>query len=362
MHKIQAINYSVTIGENALTKLASFIKQKYKDSKIFIMVDENSMNYCLPELIIKVETLKNAEIIEIGSGEENKNIEICIQIWKVLTELKADRKSLLINLGGGVITDMGGFIASTFKRGIDFINLPTTLLSQVDASVGGKTGVDLESLKNQIGMFCNPKAVYIFPGFLKTLSKREILSGYAEVIKHGLIADKSYWEEVKMMDFANNDSWEKIICQSITIKNQIVNEDPYENNIRKYLNFGHTIGHALESYFMEDAQKNLLHGEAIAVGIICEAYLSHIKMGLKKEELEDICNYILNIYKPIYIDEMSFHRLLEMMLHDKKNEKNYIHFALLTGIGAATHGKKCTADQIFEALKFYNLRVAMLKL
>ena len=361
MHKIQALNYTVTIGENALSSLAVFLKQKYSASKIFILVDENSMNYCLPELIIKAEALKNAEIIEISSGEDNKNLEICIQLWKVLTELKADRKSLLINLGGGVITDMGGFISSTYKRGIDFINIPTTLLSQVDASIGGKTGVDLESLKNQVGLFCNPKAVFIYPGFLKSLSKREILSGYAEVIKHGLIADKTYWELIKKMDFSNNDSWEKIIYHSVSIKNQIVNEDPFENNIRQHLNFGHTIGHALESYFMEDAQNSLLHGEAIAVGMICEAYLSHLKTGLKKEELDEICEYILKLFKPVNIELTSHHRLMELMLHDKKNEKNYIHFSLLASIGSSKHNKKCTSDQIAESLKYYSLRLAMNK-
>lgn len=362
MHKIQANNYLIHIGEKSFSALASLLKQKYSRSKIFILADENTIEFCLTELIIKVEALKNAEIIEIESGEENKTIEICTQVWKVLTELNADRKSLLINLGGGVIGDMGGFIASTFKRGFDFINIPTTLLSQVDASVGGKTGIDLDNLKNQIGLFCDPKAVFIYPGFLKTLSMRQIISGYAEVIKHALIADKSYWKVVKKMTFANNDSWENIISQSVQIKNNIVLQDPLEKDIRKNLNFGHTVGHAIETYFLEEAEHPLLHGEAIAIGMISEAYLSKIKTGLKEDELNDICDYILSVFKPVHINEITYHRIIELMHHDKKNEKNEIMFSLLPEIGKCVFNKKCSADQIVEALKYYHVRVAMRKI
>nr|MBA3900086.1 3-dehydroquinate synthase [Bacteroidota bacterium] len=196
MINIDSTNYKISIGKYAFTALNEFLSQNIY-SNIFLLVDEKTIKYCLPELVVKVPKLEKAEIIETESGEVNKTIEVCVQIWRVLTELKADRKSLLINLGGGVISDMGGFAAASYKRGIDYINIPTTLLAQVDASVGGKTGIDLDNFKNQVGFFSNPKAVFIYPPFLNTLSKRLILSGFAEIIKHALIADAVYWSELK---------------------------------------------------------------------------------------------------------------------------------------------------------------------
>ncbi len=356
MPEIQSNSYPIYISQDITKELNRFFKySKGKYSKIFIMVDGNSLQYCYPQLVEKVESFENAEIIEIDSGEENKNIEVCIQIWNALSEYGADRNSLFVNLGGGVIGDMGGFIASTFKRGIDFIQIPTTLLSQVDSSVGGKLGIDLNHIKNEIGVFNDPKAVFINSQFLNTLDKRQILSGFAEVIKHGLIADKEYWQLIKEANFSDLNSFDNLIERSVIIKNDIVKIDPKENNIRKTLNFGHTIGHAVETFSLEhDNKKHLLHGEAIAVGMICEAYISHKLCRLKEAELEDICSFILMHYKPIKLEERDKHRLIELMKHDKKNEKGNILFSLLSGIGKCEINKTASADLIIESLKFYS--------
>ena len=353
-------SYSIFIGSNALKDINNFLTQpRYKHSKIFILVDEHNMKHCLPKLIVEVKALKDAEIIEIESGEESKNIEICSQIWRTLSELEADRKSLLVNLGGGVISDIGGFTASTYKRGIDYINIPTTLLAQVDASYGGKTGLNLEHHKNEIGVFSNPKAVFIYPSFLKTLSKKQILSGFAEIIKHALIADKNYWDLIRSETIADIKNWEPIICRSIEIKNKIVLDDPKEKGYRKALNFGHTIGHAIESYFMENADLSnkqghaIAHGEAIGVGMICEAYLSVQNTSLKLNELDQITKYLFSIYGSLTIDAQADNRLIELMKYDKKNENKTIKFTLLSKIGKAEINKSCEIELIREALNYY---------
>ncbi len=363
MPEIQSNSYSIYISFDISKDINRFFKQaKDKYSKIFILVDENSLKYCYPQLVEQVEAFEHAEIIEIDSGEENKNIEVCIQIWAALSEYGADRNSLFVNIGGGVIGDLGGFIASTFKRGIDFINIPTTLLAQVDASVGGKAGIDLNNLKNEIGVFNDPKAVFINSHFLNTLDKRQILCGFAEIIKHGLIADKEYWNDIKNADFSDLSSFDELIEKSVLIKNNIVKIDPKEAGIRKTLNFGHTIGHAIETFSMEhDNKKHLLHGEAIAIGMVCEAYLSHKICKLKKAELEDISLFILSHYKAIKLEEIDKHRLIELMKHDKKNSKGSINFSLLSEIGKCEINKSVSADMIIESLKYYSDTVKTLK-
>ncbi len=352
--EIEASNYSVYIGNEALARLQRLLSSgEFKEARKFLLVDENTLKNCLPQLVAEVDGLKDAEVIEIESGEENKNIEICTQIWMVLSEMEADRTSLLINLGGGVIGDMGGFIASTYKRGIRFINIPTTLLSQVDASVGGKVGIDLNLLKNQVGVFNNPQAVFIYPPFLKTLNKDQLLSGFAEVVKHALIQDAAYWEDIQQLDISKIESFANLIQRSVEIKNNIVNQDPYESSLRKALNFGHTIGHAVESYSLEGENKALLHGEAVAVGMICEAYLSYRKKWLKEEELQAITNFLLGIFPAFVLNEMTFHRLIELMRNDKKNQGNTINFTLLKGIGHAVVDQTCNATEIIDALNYY---------
>jgi 3-dehydroquinate synthase len=355
--EIQADNYSVFIGANALSDLSIILQQDvYKGRKTFIIVDENTFEKCLPTLLSEVPELEAAQIIQITSGEENKNITVCSHIWEALGNNGADRKSLIINLGGGVITDLGGFVASTYKRGVSFINIPTTLLSQVDASVGGKVGIDFNMLKNQIGVFSNPDAVIVCPKFLNTLSKRQVMSGFAEVIKHGLIADANYWEKIKTVNIADFSKIDSLIFQSVMIKNQVVLEDPFEGGLRKILNFGHTIGHAIETHSFEEGNKVLLHGEAIGIGMIAEAYLATKTCGLTENELEDISDFILSVYPKYDLANMQIHRLLELMSHDKKNEKGVINFSLLSAIGVSEINQKCSTELVIEALNYYILK------
>lgn len=348
---------TIHIGEHALDKLAAFLKKK-KYPKLFVLADENTVQHCLPRLIHLVPALAESEIIELESGEEHKTIETCTQVWRVLGELGADRHALLLNLGGGVITDMGGFIASTYKRGIDFVNLPTTLLAQIDASAGGKTGIDLDGLKNEIGLFADPAEVFIYPPFLQTLPGRQIMSGFAEALKHGLIADAAYWDALKQIHPGDYASWERIIQRSVEIKTNITEADPTEQGLRKTLNFGHTIGHAVETLFLENQQASLLHGEAVVVGMICETFLSKEHAGLDAETAASVCDFLLNRYGTVMLEADADHRLIELMRRDKKNAGNAIHFTLLKNIGEPVINIVCAADDVSAALAWYREKAA----
>jgi 3-dehydroquinate synthase len=353
MQSIQANNYPIHFNEKGYEALNLHLKEN-KYSNLFIIVDNNTNEFCLPKFIPFLETDLTIEIIEFEAGEQNKNIETCVQIWNVLTELGADRKSLIINLGGGVVTDLGGFVASTFKRGVDFIHIPTTLLSMVDASVGGKNGVDLGNLKNQIGVINVPKMVLIDTQYLNTSPQNEMRSGLAEMLKHGLIYDKQYWEQfldLKAIDFVDFD---ELIYRSVEIKNEIVKQDPTEKNIRKALNFGHTLGHAIESYFLENKNKTtLLHGEAIAVGMILESYISLNKNLINQEEYFQIKSTIKTIYDDIVFEENDIEPILELLIHDKKNEYGNIQFALIEGIGNIKINQSVENELILKAFLDY---------
>lgn len=350
LQAIQSSGYEVVFGD-ASELLINFL-QKKNYSKIFFLVDTNTSEHCYPGIALHIAGDIPHDIIEIDNGEENKNIDICIGIWKMLLDFGADRKSLVINLGGGVVTDMGSFAAATYKRGIDFLQIPTTLLSQVDASVGGKTGIDVDAVKNMVGTFTNPQTVIIDPNFLLTLPKREIISGFAEIIKHGLIVDKAYFNSIKAIIFDDIDP--NIIHRSVEIKNEIVTEDPHEKNIRKKLNYGHTIGHAVESHSLQNDKNPLLHGEAIAIGMIAESYLSYKFAGLAEDELNEICTFILSVYPAYKVDENSFDELIAYMKNDKKNEDDKINFTLLNSIGNSSINYYCSEDEILESIKFYN--------
>lgn len=353
MQSIQAGDYSIYFNEEAYVFLNAFLIEHHY-SKLFILVDSNTNENCLPHFLSLLATENEIEIIEIESGEAFKTIETCVQLWESLTELGGDRKSLLINVGGGVITDIGGFVASTFKRGIDFINIPTTLLGMVDASIGGKNGVDLGNLKNQIGVINSPKAVLIDTVYLETLPQNEMRSGLAEMLKHGLIFDKDYWQKFSNLDHLTSDDLDELIYRSIEIKNAIVSQDPTENGIRKALNFGHTLGHAIESYFLENPLKtSLLHGEAIAVGMILESYLSLQKEFITKEEYTEIKTLIQSIFSPIIFDENDMEPILNLLIHDKKNEFGKVQFALLNGIGQIKINQHAENQWIMEAFDDY---------
>ena len=353
MHPIQANGYPIYFGERGYEILSDLITEK-NYSTIFILVDSNTNEFCLPKFLSFLATEKAIEIIEIEAGESEKNITTCVEIWSALTELGGDRKSVIINVGGGVITDVGGFVASTFKRGIDFIHVPTTLLSMVDASVGGKNGVDLDSLKNQIGVINVPKLVIIDSQYLETLSQMEMRSGLAEMLKHGLIFDQEYWKQfldLKAIDFADFDT---LIYRSVEIKNEIVMQDPTENGIRKALNFGHTLGHAIESYFLEsDSKKTLLHGEAIAIGMILESHLSLQKNLISPDEYFQIKTTIKSIFDTIVFNENDRQPILDLLIHDKKNEYGTIQFALIDGIGKSIINQIADNDMIDKAFEDY---------
>lgn len=351
MH-ILSNNYYVNFHERAYAELNRFIADR-NPSKIFILVDENTRKYCLPLL---QNTMDNCdyEVIQIAAGEAFKNIGTCEIVWKELTENGADRKSLLINLGGGVITDLGGFVASTFKRGISFVNIPTTLLSMVDASVGGKTGVDLGVLKNQVGLFSDPEMVLIDTAFLNTLDKRELYSGLAEIIKYGLSYDIKLWNEIISFKNLSISNIESLIFRSIEIKNEVVTEDPKENGLRKILNFGHTIGHAIESYFLENEPDNkLLHGEAIAIGMITAGYLSNKILGFPLKQLEEIKRHLHRIYGKKRIEKSKYQGIVELLIHDKKNVGGQVNFVLLSDFEKFEFDCKADTQLIIESLDFY---------
>ena len=345
--------YSIFFNEDCYHYLNKLLSEK-RHSKLFILVDENTHLHCLPAFLSNIEVEIDPEIIEIEAGEAFKNIDTCNGVWDTLSQLGADRKSIVINLGGGVVTDLGGFVASTFMRGIDFINVPTTLLAMVDASVGGKTGVDLGSLKNQIGVINVPLAVLIDTSFLRTLPTPQMRSGLAEMLKHGLIYDADYWNKLKNLTALEAAHLDRLIYESVIIKNTIVTQDPTENGLRKTLNFGHTLGHAIESYFLlQKDKKDLLHGEAIAVGMVLEAFLSAELEGLPKNELDEIAQTIQGIYENVYFDEADIEPIMELMKYDKKNSSGRVNFSLLTKIGRSVIDKNADNVLIKKAFDFY---------
>ena len=335
----------------------SLLKEKLnsdKYSSIFILVDDNTDKFCL-DIFKEKSGVKRFNKIIIKSGEENKNIESCLLIWDKLNEFNADRKSLLINLGGGVLTDMGGFCASTYLRGISFINIPTTLLGMVDAAHGGKTGIDFKLLKNQIGVFKDPLKVVLDSDYLKTLSKDEFINGYAEVFKHSLLTDNRDLDFNSLIkkDFYKDVDF--IISKYSEIKNEVVKSDKFESNNRKILNLGHTIGHAIESYsFMSNSINELKHGEAIIVGLITELYISHKQLSFPLSDLENIKTELLKHYKVISFSDNDVNQIYDLMIFDKKNEGSRINFVLLEAIGRPVVDKEINRELFIDSFKYYN--------
>ncbi len=354
IRRIKTDGHQLLFGRHCLAEFAELLSEEtYRGVKIFILVDENSLQHCLPVLISKIPNLENAEVIEVEAGEGSKSIEVVSRLWEVLSELGADRSSVLVNLGGGVITDLGGFIAGTFKRGIRFFNIPTSLLAQVDASIGGKTGVNHSGLKNEVGLFNNPSMVYVDPSFLTTLPKKEVLNGFAEMIKHALIFSPGYWEELKEVSLLNLSSLDESIFRSIQIKNEIAGSDPYETGRRKILNFGHTMAHALESFSKESDVRLIDHGEAVAIGMVCEAYISNKVAGLKEKEMNEVSSFIHSLYPKINLDHYNYSRLIELMRHDKKSHDGELNFSLIPEIGDAVFDQSTRAELVVESLNYY---------
>jgi len=346
---LKADSYDIIVDRN-LSLLSEYLSTQ-KMSKLFICVDDNTVKHCLP--ILKPHLPTDLNLIIIPAGEAHKTINTAQFIWKQLVEKKADRKSLVLNLGGGVLGDMSGFCASTFMRGISFIQIPTTLLSQVDASVGGKLGIDFMQYKNMVGAFKDPQLVFINPDFIKTQDSRELTSGFAEVIKHALIKDKALWEHLKAntQDLSAADiDWVDLIAKAVKIKLDVVQDDPFEQGLRKILNYGHSVGHAIESESFLSTLP-MTHGEAIAVGMICEAYISHQKEFLSKSELDEISNFILHHFPK---EELSSkENIILRMLGDKKNVGGKKLIACPTEIGQCSFDIEASDQEISESLDYY---------
>jgi len=321
--------------------------------RIFILTDEVTRRVCLPK-IEGFYGLRDASIITIGAGDEHKNLDSLASVWHSLDEGGATRHSLLINLGGGMVTDLGGFAAATFKRGINFINIPTTLLAMVDASVGGKTGINFGGLKNEVGAFCDSRTVIINTTFLDTLDAGDIRSGYAEMLKHGLISSEQMWGELVCFDLArpNLPRLQQMVVDSVAVKEHVVTIDPLEKGLRKALNLGHTIGHAFESLSLK-RQKPIQHGYAVAYGLICEMFLSCVKTGFPQDRMRQTVSFIREHYGQMNITCDDYAALLELMHHDKKNTGGDINFTLLAGIGDVRINQIVSEEDIREALDFY---------
>ena len=341
----------VVISENLTEALATAIAECEHD-RTFILVDETTERCCLP-IVSGLDCVRGAQIIVIGATDSHKTLESLSHVWEALGEGGATRHSLLINIGGGMVTDLGGFAASTFKRGINYINIPTTLLSMVDASVGGKTGINFRGLKNEIGVFSNASTVILDTTFLKTLDAENICSGYAQMLKHGLISNEKMWAELINFDLARPDlqQLQTMVADSVAVKQRIVTEDPLEQGIRKALNLGHTVGHAFESFALKHSP--ILHGYAVAYGLISELYLSTVKTGFPSDKMHQTVSFIKEHYGKMAITCDDYPTLLELMTHDKKNVAGTINFTLLGGIGDIRINQTATKEDIYEALDFY---------
>lgn len=342
---------SVWYGDEAFEKLGSLLSNHHF-SRVFFLVDENTHDQCLPYLLQSLPELKDYEVLEVEPGEDSKSPEILFQLWMALSDLMADRHSLLINVGGGMITDLGGFLAGTYMRGISFVNVPTSLLSMVDASTGGKTGINLNHLKNRVGLFVNPEFTAIIPEFLETLPARERRSGFAEMLKHGLIADRDYWKELVRFDIQADIPAEEMIRRSVEIKQSFVKRDFRESGIRKALNFGHTIGHAIETSSLETASP-LMHGEAIALGMMVELQLSENYTALDPQQAKVCMEKLRSIYSDVKVD-FDVNHLINLMYSDKKNKNSEIRFSLLSKIGEAVVDVAVPEAGIREALNVLN--------
>lgn len=341
----------ISILDQDFSQLNNFITD-LKPTQLLILVDENTHEHCLPTLLGNLEIEIPFEIIEIEAGEEMKTLETAAQLWEILTEFETDRKALMINLGGGVITDIGGFIASTYKRGIPFINIPTTLLGMCDASIGGKTGIDHQFLKNIIGTFAHPEQIFVFPEFLQTLPFEELRSGFAEMLKHGLITDEKHWTDLISIVELTPEHVFPFIEKSMKIKQNVVEQDFTEQNIRKTLNFGHTIGHALESLFLLKGRP-IMHGEAVALGMICETKISFLQDLISEKTTSEIVSNIQKYYPHLNISEFSVDEIINLMKNDKKNSAGNINFSLLTGIGRSTFNCSVSLENIKTSLLYY---------
>ncbi|HEY0978094.1 MAG TPA: 3-dehydroquinate synthase [Flavobacteriales bacterium] len=355
-NEVTAGGHPVMLGADALPALDRWTAAQ-GNTTFFILGDETTMEQCLPELLHQVPALREAATVQVRSGEASKDLEVCRALWQHFSERAADRSAVLVNLGGGVVTDLGGFVAATFKRGIRFVHVPTTLMGMVDASIGGKTAIDLGGVKNLVGVFADPVSVHVHPPFLRTLGKRELMNGVAEMIKHGLVLDAEHWNALRRSPLHDLNALAPLIERSVRIKAEVVANDPRENGPRKLLNFGHSIGHALEAFALESPDRDLLHGEAVAIGMVCATWLSWRLGHLDRDRMNAIQEHLMGLYPAFHFSSADHHRIVELMRNDKKNAPDGFRFVLLTGIGEAVFDVPVTAGQVGDALDHYRLLV-----
>jgi 3-dehydroquinate synthase len=341
---------NLMIGAESLPALAALLRQPAV-SQVLVVADANTARLCYP--LLQPHLPETHRLLELPAGEEYKTLTTCDTVWCNLTEHHADRFTVIVNLGGGVITDLGGFCAAVYKRGLRFVQVPTTLLAQVDASVGGKTGVDFMGFKNQLGVFQEPAGVFIDPQFLATLDPRQLKSGYAEIVKHWLIADAAAFETQRHQGLFVDD-WTPVIRESVATKQRIVAADPLESGLRKVLNFGHTVGHALESYLLLQPGREILHGEAVAAGMVCESWISHQRGLLSDLELDRIETFLFSIYDKVQFVTLETEAIAELALQDKKNSGKTINCTLLNGIGQALYDQPVTLAELADSLRYYH--------
>ena len=352
---------TIFFGTEALESLNKQLNSLIRPpGNVFILVDPNTRRYCLPVLIDTVSAFKDAKVLELTGGEHCKSMDNAVLLWQKFHQEGVDRNTLIVNLGGGVVSDLGGFVAGGYQRGIRYINIPTSLMAQADAAIGGKTGVNLEGIKNQIGLFYSPAAVFVFPGFLKTLPANHLRSGLAEIIKSILLSNSIEWQKLNkhpinelLLEPLDGVIWKRLMKLAIAYKVKLVNKDCRERNIRKALNFGHTIGHALESHSMNEWKKPLLHGEAIAAGMICAAMLSHKKTGLGLQKMKEIIAYLSTGFSAVPITPDKIYTILDAMKYDKKNQEGQFRFTLLTAPGTFKTNVSCERAEVSEVLMSY---------
>ncbi|QNE40282.1 3-dehydroquinate synthase [Hymenobacter sp. NBH84] len=340
---------SLSIGPNSLPELATLLARPAV-GQVVVVTDDNTQRLCYP--ILRPYLPEEHSVVMLPTGEEFKTLSSCELVWNELTTQRADRFAVVVNLGGGVVTDLGGFSAALYKRGVRFVQVPTTLLAQVDASVGGKTGVDYQGFKNHIGVFQEPAGVFIDPQFLQTLDPRQLKSGYAEIVKHWLIADAEAFAAGRYTGLFVED-WTPVIRASVATKEAIVAQDPLESGLRKILNFGHTVGHALESYLLTQPGREILHGEAVAAGMVCESWLSVQKGLLSPEELDKIETFLFSIYEKVPFVTLETEAIADYARQDKKNAGTTINCTLLEAIGRAVYDQPITMQDVTDSLRYY---------
>lgn len=344
--------YKLHFGNNALLALNDFLKKR-KFSRYFLLCDENSLQHCLPHLVVACPELGKADIIEVESGEFNKTLSTCQNLWEIFTEQKADKSTLLINLGGGVISDLGGFSAAVFKRGIPFIHIPTTLLAMADACLGGKNGIDFMGVKNNIGLIAPPEAVFVCPPFLNTLEEAQVLNGWVEVFKIALVSDKKLWQDLEKLGGLRDPSG--FILKALQLKNKIVLQDPNDTGLRKILNFGHSLGHAIEALFL-DQDVEIMHGAAVCSGMILESHIAMQKKMISSAVYKEICSRLEVTFSPMKKIPFKSSDLLSKLYQDKKNKDGKFYFALPNRIGSCKAVVEVNEKQIQKALEAYSKR------